>query len=74
MPSQARFAVVSGTGTLNLTPAFEDVFLRIAPSGLFLVAAIQRLIWLARQPRKVARSYRPIVKVARDYPETTYST
>jgi hypothetical protein len=27
---------------------------------------LQRLIWLARQPRKVAKSHRPFVKVARN--------
>jgi hypothetical protein len=30
------------------------------------VVALQRLFWLARQPRKVAKSHWPIVKVARD--------
>ncbi|KAJ0413029.1 P-loop containing nucleoside triphosphate hydrolase protein [Aspergillus carlsbadensis] len=62
MAPEARFAVVSGTGALDLTPAFEDAVLRIAPSALFLVAALQRLLWLARQPRKVAKSHRPVVK------------
>jgi hypothetical protein len=58
------FTVVAGAGTFDFTPAFEDAILRILPSGLFLVVALQRLSWLARQPPKVAKSYRPIVKVA----------
>ncbi|KAL6228992.1 hypothetical protein BDW75DRAFT_246137 [Aspergillus navahoensis] len=57
------FAVVSRTGAFDFTPAFEDAVLRIVPSGLFLVVALQRLAWLARQPRKVAKSHRPLVKV-----------
>lgn len=66
MPPEARFAVVAGTGAFDFTPAFEDAILCIVPSALFLVVALQRLFWLARQPRKVAKSHRPIVKVARD--------
>ncbi|KAL2851083.1 P-loop containing nucleoside triphosphate hydrolase protein [Aspergillus pseudoustus] len=53
------FAVVSSTGAFDFTPAFEDAVLRIAPSALFLVVAVQRLFWLARQPRKVAKSHWP---------------
>ncbi|KAL4781147.1 P-loop containing nucleoside triphosphate hydrolase protein [Aspergillus varians] len=64
MLPEARFAVVAGTGAFDFTPAFEDAVLSIAPSALFLVVALQRLFWLARQPRKVAKSHRPIVKVA----------
>ncbi|WQF78674.1 Putative AAA+ ATPase domain, ABC transporter type 1, transmembrane domain-containing protein [Colletotrichum destructivum] len=63
MPPEARFAVVAGTGAFDFTPAFEDAVLCIAPSALFLVVALQRLFWLARQPRKVAKSHRPIFKV-----------
>lgn len=70
MPSEARFAVVAGTGAFDLTPAFEDAVLRIVPSILFLVVALQRLFWLSRQPRKVAKSHRPIVKVARHHPSS----
>lgn len=66
MPPEARFAVVASTGAFDFTPAFEDAVLCIVPSALFLVVALQRLFWLARQPRKVAKSHRPIVKVARD--------
>lgn len=66
MPPEARFAVVASTGAFDFTPAFEDAVLRIIPSALFLVVALQRLFWLARQPRKVAKSHWPIVKVARD--------
>ncbi|KAJ5511325.1 ABC transporter integral membrane type 1 [Penicillium expansum] len=62
---EARFAVVASTGAFDFTPAFEDAVLSIVPSALFLVVALQRLFWLARQPRKVAKSQRPIVKVAR---------
>lgn len=65
MPSEGRFAVTS-TGAFDFTPAFEDAILGIVPSALFLVVALQRLFWLARQPRKVAKSHRPIVKVARN--------
>lgn len=65
MAAEARFAVVS-TGAFDFTPAFEDAVLGIVPSALFLVVALQRLFWLARQPRKVAKSHRPIVKVARN--------
>ncbi|KAL3489938.1 P-loop containing nucleoside triphosphate hydrolase protein [Aspergillus germanicus] len=64
MASEARFAVVSRTGSFDFSPAFEDAVLRIVPSALFLVVALQRLFWLARQPRKVAKSHRPFVKVA----------
>ncbi|KAL4876404.1 P-loop containing nucleoside triphosphate hydrolase protein [Aspergillus karnatakaensis] len=56
-------AVVSRTGAFDFTSAFEDAVLRIVPSGLFLVVALQRLAWLARQPPKVAKSHRPLVKV-----------
>ncbi|KAK7744548.1 hypothetical protein SLS53_003433 [Cytospora paraplurivora] len=63
-PPEARFAVVAGTGAFDFTPAFEDAVLCIVPAALFLVVALQRLFWLARQPRKVAKSHRPIVKVA----------
>jgi len=66
MPPETRFAVVASTGAFDFTPAFEDAVLGIVPSALFLVVALQRLFWLARQPRKVAKSHRPIVKVARD--------
>ncbi|KAJ5406972.1 hypothetical protein N7465_008256 [Penicillium sp. CMV-2018d] len=66
MPPETRFAVVASTGAFDFTPAFEDAVLRIVPSALFLIVALQRLFWLARQPRKVAKSHRPIVKVARD--------
>ncbi|QKX61831.1 uncharacterized protein TRUGW13939_08987 [Talaromyces rugulosus] len=59
---EARFSVVASTGTFDFTPAFEDAVLCIAPSALFLVVALQRLFWLARQPRKVAKSHRPLVK------------
>lgn len=62
---EARFAVAASTGAFDFTPAFEDAVLSIVPSALFLVVALQRLFWLARQPRKVAKSHRPIVKVAR---------
>lgn len=65
MPSEGRFAVTS-TGAFDFTPAFEDAILGIVPSALFLVVALQRLFWLARQPHKVAKSHRPIVKVARN--------
>ena len=65
MAAEARFAVVS-TGAFDFTPAFEDAVLGIVPSALFLVVALQRLFWLARQPHKVAKSHRPIVKVARN--------
>ncbi|KAJ5968505.1 ABC transporter integral membrane type 1 [Penicillium viridicatum] len=68
MPPETRFAVVASTGAFDFTPAFEDAVLGIVPSALFLVVALQRLFWLARQPRKVAKSHRPIVKVARDNP------
>lgn len=64
MPPETRFAVAS-TGAFDFTPAFEDAVLGIVPSALFLIVALQRLFWLARQPRKVAKS-RPIGKVARD--------
>jgi hypothetical protein len=72
MPPETQFAVVARTGAFDFTPAFEDAVLGIVPSALFLVVALQRLFWLARQPRKVAKSHRPIVKVARDKlcPET----
>jgi ATP-binding cassette subfamily C (CFTR/MRP) protein 1 len=63
---EARFAVVASTGAFDFTPAFEDAVLCIAPSAVFLVVALQRLFWLARQSRKVAKSHRPLVKVARD--------
>jgi hypothetical protein len=66
MPAETRFDVVAGTGVFDFTPAFEDAVLGIVPSALFLVVALQRLFWLARQPRKVAKNHRPIVKVARD--------
>jgi hypothetical protein len=66
MPPDSRFAVVAGVGDFDFTPAFEDAVLRIAPSVLFLIVSLQRLFWLARQPRKVAKSHRLIVKVARD--------
>ncbi|KAL3446335.1 P-loop containing nucleoside triphosphate hydrolase protein [Aspergillus insuetus] len=62
MAPETRFAVVSRTGVFDFTPAFEDAVLRIVPSALFLVVALQRLFWLARQPRKVAKSHRPFVK------------
>jgi hypothetical protein len=62
---EARFAIVASTGAFDFTPAFEDAVLCIVPSALFLVVALQRLFWLARQPRKVAKSHRPLVKVAR---------
>jgi hypothetical protein len=58
-------AVVFRTGAFDFTPAFEDAVLCIVPSGLFLVVSLQRLAWLARQPRKVAKSHRPLVKVVR---------
>lgn len=67
MATEARFAVVS-TGAFDFTPAFEDAVLGIVPSALFLVVALQRLFWLVRQPHKVAKSHRPIVKVARNNP------
>ncbi|KAJ5901475.1 ABC transporter integral membrane type 1 [Penicillium taxi] len=57
---EARFAVAASTGAFDFTPAFEDAVLCIVPSALFLVVALQRLFWLARQPRKIAKSYRPI--------------
>lgn len=66
MPAEARFAVVASTDLFDLTPTFEDAVLRLVPSALFLVVALQRLVWLARQPRKVAKSHRTIVKLARD--------
>ncbi|KAJ5790163.1 ABC transporter integral membrane type 1 [Penicillium psychrosexuale] len=60
MPPEARFAVVASTGAFDFMPAFEDAILCIVPSALFLVVSLQRLFWLARQPRKVAKSHRPI--------------
>jgi hypothetical protein len=66
MAPEARFAVVSRTGAFDFTPAFEDAVLRIVPSALFLVVALQRLFWLARQPRKVAKTHQSFVKVARN--------
>lgn len=66
MPPEAQFAIVAGTGAFDFTPAFENAILCIVPSALFLVVALQRLFWLARQPRMVAKSHQPIVKVARD--------
>ncbi|CAG8920353.1 unnamed protein product [Penicillium salamii] len=65
MSPEARF-VVTSTGTFDFTPAFEDTILSIIPSVLFVTVALQRLFWLARQPRKVIKSYRSIVKVARN--------
>jgi len=66
MPLEARLAVVASTGVFDFTPAFEDTVLCIVPSALFLVVALQRLFWLVRQPRKVAKSHRPIVKLVRN--------
>jgi hypothetical protein len=65
MAAEARFAVAS-KGAFDFTPVFEDSILGIVPSSVFLVVALQRLFWLARQPHKVAKSHRPIVKVACD--------
>lgn len=64
MAPEARF-VVTSTGTFDFTPAFEDTILGIIPSVLFVTVALQRL-WLARQPRKVVKGHRPMVKVARN--------
>ncbi|CAG7955917.1 unnamed protein product [Penicillium olsonii] len=61
MAFDARFAVAS-TDAFDFTPAFEDAILSIVPSCLFLVVALQRLFWLARQPRKVAKSLRSFGK------------
>ena len=66
MLPEARFAVVASTGAFDFTPAFEDAVFCIVPSAIFLAVSLQRLFWLAKQPRKVAKSHRPIVKVARD--------
>ena len=65
MAFDARFSVAS-TDAFDFTPAFEDAILSIVPSCLFLVVALQRLFWLARQPRKVAKSLRSFGKVARN--------
>lgn len=65
MRTEDPFAVVAGPGTFDFSPAFENAVLCITPSGLFLVVALQRLFWLSRQPRKVAQSRRPILKLAR---------
>ncbi|CAG8388874.1 unnamed protein product [Penicillium salamii] len=65
MPLKTRFAVAS-TGTFDFTPTFEDAVLGIIPSVLFVIVAVQRLFWLTRQPHKVVKSHRPILKVARD--------
>jgi hypothetical protein len=65
MRNEDAFAVIAGPGTFDFSPAFENAVLCITPSGLFLVVALQRLFWLSRQPRKVAQSRRPILKLAR---------
>lgn len=65
MLTEDTFAVVAGPGTFDFSPAFENAVLCITPSGLFLVVALQRLFWLSRQPRKVAQSRRPILKLVR---------
>lgn len=73
MSPEARFAVVASTGAFDFMPAFEDAILCIVPSALFLVVSLQSLFWLARQPRKVAKSHRPIVEVARDNLRPSFS-
>ncbi|KAL4738483.1 hypothetical protein BDV11DRAFT_170996 [Aspergillus similis] len=62
MPPETGFAAVASTGAFDFTPAFEDAVLCIVPSALFLVVALECLFWLARQPRKLTKSHRPIVK------------
>ncbi|KAK0718041.1 P-loop containing nucleoside triphosphate hydrolase protein [Lasiosphaeria miniovina] len=53
----------AATGRFDFTLAFEGAILSIVPSALFLLLAPQRLVWLMKQPRKVAKSPRSILKL-----------
>ncbi|KAF7515463.1 hypothetical protein G7054_g14560 [Neopestalotiopsis clavispora] len=48
----------------DFTLVFESIVLSIVPSTLFFIIAPQRLFWLIKQPRKVTRSSRSVLKVA----------
>ncbi|KAF4625089.1 hypothetical protein G7Y89_g13080 [Cudoniella acicularis] len=62
MLSEASFGP-EAAGRFDFTLAFEDAILSILPSALFFILAPQRLFWLMKQPRKVAKSSRSILKL-----------
>jgi ATP-binding cassette, subfamily C (CFTR/MRP), member 1 len=47
----------------DFTLVFESIVLSIVPSTLFFIIAPQRLFWLIKQPRKVTRGSRSVLKV-----------
>jgi ATP-binding cassette subfamily C (CFTR/MRP) protein 1 len=53
----------SATGRFDFALVFEYIILSILPSALFFILAPQRLFWLAKQPQKVAKSSRSILKL-----------
>jgi hypothetical protein len=55
----------AAAGRFDFTISFESAILSIVPSALFVIFAPQRLLWLMRQPQKVMRSSRPVLKLVR---------
>ncbi|OIW33170.1 hypothetical protein CONLIGDRAFT_163453 [Coniochaeta ligniaria NRRL 30616] len=53
----------SATGRFDFTLVFEGAILTLLPSALFLLLAPQRLFWLMKQPYKVTKSRRAVLKL-----------
>lgn len=53
----------SAPDRFDFTLAFEGTILSMLPSALFLILAPQRLFWLRKQPYKVTKSRRTILKL-----------
>lgn len=62
MRPEANFGPAA-PGKFDFTLTFEGAILSILPSGLFLLLAPQRLFWLMKQPYKVTRSRRTLLKL-----------
>lgn len=55
----------SAPDRFDFTLAFEGAILSLIPSALFLIVAPHRLFWLMKQPYKVTRSRRTVLKLVR---------
>ena len=57
----------SAKGGFDFTLTFEGAILSIVPPALFLLLAPQRLFWLMKQPYKVTKSRRTLLKLVCSY-------
>ena len=49
--------------SFDFTLLFEQTFLSIAPSSLFIVLAVIRIVYLRRQPRTIAGTRFQVIKI-----------